>query len=108
MLENYVDDLISSLIAINNLFVGNYALKDKTWCVIISLLEKVRQRLPEMSKVTIQSLLGLKIISFIFNNFEEQSHYEKEEALYARRILKDNTGAEIDGIPRKDVERLVY
>lgn len=61
-----------------------------------------------MPKVTIQSLLGLKIISFIFNNFEEQSHYEKEEALYARRVLKDNIATEVDGIPRKDVERLVY
>lgn len=108
MIENYADNLVSSLIAINCLFVGNYTLKDKTWCLIVSILENIRLRLPEMSKITIKSLLNLKIVRFIFNNFEEQNHYEKEEALYAKRVLKDNTTAEIDSIPRKDIERLVY
>lgn len=50
----------------------------------------------------------MKIIKNLFNGFEEQSYYEREEGLFAKRQLKDNTSNEIDGISRRDVEKLVY
>jgi len=34
--------------------------------------------------------------------------YEKEEAEYAKRLLRENTSGDIEGVPRKEIERLVY
>ena len=34
--------------------------------------------------------------------------FEREEVEYAKRNLKDSNGANLDGIPRKDIEKLVY
>ena len=42
VLEPYLENLVSILIAINCFFVGNYKLKNDTWSVIVSLLENVR------------------------------------------------------------------
>jgi hypothetical protein len=40
------------------------------------------------------------------------NHYERDEASFARRLYRDNSGEsnknEIEGIPRRDVEKLVY
>jgi hypothetical protein len=48
------------------------------------------------------------VISYIFKDFEDQSFYEREEGEFAKKILKDNSGVKIDGISRKDTEKLVY
>ena len=56
----------------------------------------------------LKKLLKLKIITLLFSSFEEQAYYEREEAEFAKRLLKDNSGNEIDGVGRRDVEKLVY
>ena len=51
----------------------------------------------------------MKIVDYLFGGFEDQHSYDREEAEYAKRLLKDNNGSsEIDGISRRDVEKLVY
>ena len=108
VLEPFVDRLISILISINCLFIGNYSLKDSIWELIVTILEHVRARAQAIPTQITKSLLNLKVIAHIFKDFEDQSFYEREEAEFARRLLKDNSGSKIDGISRKDTEKLVY
>ena len=96
------------MISINCLFVGNYSLKDSIWELIVTILEHVRARAQAIPTQITKSLLNLKVIAHIFKDFEDQSFYEREEAEFARRLLKDNSGSKIDGISRKDTEKLVY
>jgi hypothetical protein len=56
----------------------------------------------------VTSLLNLKIINYLFYDFDQQNTYEKEEAEYAYRALKDSSSNNIDGVPRKEIEKLVY
>ena len=44
VLEPFVDRLVSILVSINCLFIGNYSLKDSIWELIVSILEQVRNR----------------------------------------------------------------
>ena len=76
--------------------------------MIVSILERVRQKVDTLPEKLVKNLLKLKLVDYIFKDFEDQRHFEREESEYARRLLKDNTGNEIEGISRRDVERLVY
>ncbi len=93
---------------INCLFIGNYKLKEKIWDLIVALLEKVKSNPETFETQVISSLLNLKVIDSLFKDFEDQTHFEREEVEYAKRNLKDSNGANLDGIPRKDIEKLVY
>lgn len=42
IIEPYVDRLISMLVCVNIVFVGNYKLKDQIWELIVSILDKVK------------------------------------------------------------------
>lgn len=55
-----------------------------------------------------KNLLKLKIVDYLFKDFEEQQFYEREEVEYVKRILKDNSANEIEGVSRRDVEKMVY
>ena len=109
IIEPFVDRLVSILISLNCLFAGNYDLKEQIWELIVSILEHVRVRLPEMDPKVVKSLLSLRLVKTIFQDFDDQRHHEKSETESVKRAIKDSgTNANIDGIPRKETERLVY
>ena len=43
-----------------------------------------------------------------FSEFESYNQYNMEEAQYAKRVLKDESSKELNGISRKQVENQVY
>ena len=45
VISDSIDRIVSTLIAINCLFIGNYKLKDQIWVLITSILEQVRRNI---------------------------------------------------------------
>jgi hypothetical protein len=61
IIEPIADRLVSILISVNCLFIGNYKLKEQTWELLVAVLEWVRARLNEIPDRVITSLLTLKV-----------------------------------------------
>jgi len=93
IIEPIVDRLVSILICLNCLFIGNYKLKDQTWELIVSILERVRSRIGDIPEPILSNLLKLKVLDYLFKDFDDQRHYEKEEVESAKRALKDSNSA---------------
>ncbi|CDW71537.1 UNKNOWN [Stylonychia lemnae] len=103
-----IDRLVSTLVSLNCLFIGNYTLKEQIWVLVISILEKVRQNIDKIPQEKVKKLLQLKVIEYIFSNFQEVKDIDREEVEYVKRQLRENTSGDIDGISRRDAEKLVY
>lgn len=71
VLDPLMDRLVSILVSINCLFIGNFNLKQQTWELIVTLLESWRARLATIDPALVTSLLNLKVISYIFKDFED-------------------------------------
>jgi hypothetical protein len=110
VLEPHVDDLVSMIMTIYCIFIGNYKLKNKILCLIVSILENVRKRLPTLSPEKVESLLSLRLFEALLYSFDDMNSFEREEAAYVRRVLKESPGSntDIEGVPRREVEKLVY
>jgi hypothetical protein len=109
IIEPYVDRLVSMLISVNCLFVGNYTLKNQTWELVVSILDHVNKRQSNLCVKTVTRILKLKVVDALFGNFEDQQHHERSETESVKRAIKDSgSSSNIDSIPKKETERLVY
>jgi len=69
ILLNNVDRLVSTLISLNCLFIGNYNLKEKVWVIIVSILEKVKQKINDLPAEKVKKLLKLRVVEYLFSDF---------------------------------------
>jgi len=95
--------LVKILTCANLVFIADYKLKKRTWALIIELLHQM-----QLQRVDMEHLFKSKLLKHLFARFEMWNDNGNEESKLARVILMENNAQEIDGIPRREVERLTY
>lgn len=68
--DTIAPNLISLLVTLNCVFVGDYHLKDKIWELVLAILHRVFTNITSLPKNTIFKILNLKVFKHVMCNFE--------------------------------------